>query len=164
MPLFIHDAPFREKDAADSQGELFRYMEICLLIAITEPSAFGPPESPYLLEFVLDTTSNYAVVSSEHLVDSGLSLAGPSGGWIPVTALDGSITSEQTRDVSLWLYSNLIQWRDKPYRIEPNGGVIVFSQKKKETRPLLGLNPLLDSGLRIELDARMRTLSVWVPD
>jgi hypothetical protein len=164
MSLFIQDAPFREQDGVDSQGELFRYVEICLPIAITEPTALGPPESPYLIEFVLDTSCDYAIVSEDHLVESGISLAGPSGGRIQVTWVDSSTTLEQTRDVSLWLYSNVTQWRDTPYRIELNGGVVVFTKKRWETRPLLGLNPLLDGGLRIELDALMRTLSVWVPD
>jgi hypothetical protein len=164
MPLFILDDSFREEEAVNPQGEPFRHVEICLRVAITEPTASGPPDPPHLLEFVLDTGGDCATVTCDHLADSGISLAGPSGGWISVAWSDGRSTLEQTRDVTLWLYSNLPEWKDKPYRIELNGGVIVLTRTKSEMRPLFGMNPLLESGLRIELNAQARKVSVWIPD
>jgi hypothetical protein len=82
--------------------------------------------------------------------------------------MDGSVVEQPTRDVTLWLYSNMPESANRPYRIDLNGGVVILPHPAPEVqnfvRPLLGMNPLLDAGLRIELNAQTRCFSVWVPD
>jgi hypothetical protein len=164
MPLFIKDVPFFQGQGTNPEGEEFEYVEVRLPMSITEPVGSNPPDD-FNVDFVLDTGSDTAIVSQDHLRDSHIPLSGASGGRIWVTWADGTKTLEQTRDASLWLYSNLSQWKDRPpYKIELNGGVVVCKESKSSIRPLLGLNQLVDAGLRIELDAEKQLISVWVPD
>ena len=152
MTLFIADEPFFEGEVEDPSGEPFQFVEIRLRMAITEPNALAPPEAPALLEFVLDTGGDYVYVSPEHLVACGVPLEGPSGGKVLLTLADGSNTEGWRWDVTLWLYSNMPELENQPYRIDPNMGVLVFPESVPLARPLLGLNPLLDARLRIELN------------
>lgn len=167
MVLFIKDEPFFEGEEDDGSGRKIRRVEARLQMAITEPDAPAPPQTPALIEFVLDTGADYAHVFPHHLRDAGITSPGPSGGAVPMMMADGSSAQGRIRDVSLWLYSNTGL---EPYRIDPNGGVTVFpdpagrNQNTKDLRALLGMNPLVDAGVKIELNAQTRRFSVWVPE
>ncbi len=166
MALFIENKPFSEE--IDASDPTLRRVEVRLPIAITERTASAPPQTPTLLEFVLDTAADYANVFPDDLTASSIPLAGPSGGFVTIILMDGSTIERPMRNVTLWLYSNVPDLANQPYRIDPNGGAVVLPEPEPEVaalvRPLLGMNPLLDGGLRIELNAQTRCFSVWVPD
>jgi hypothetical protein len=164
LTLFIADGPFYEGEDVGPSGEPFRIVEIRLRMAITEPSIPDPPQTPTLLEFVLDTGADYANVSPDHLATCGIPLVGPPGGKVPLTLADGSNTEGWRRDVTLWLYSNMPELEDQPFRIDPSMGVVVFPESDPLVRPLLGMSPLLEAGLRIDVSFSTRRFSVWVPD
>ncbi len=162
MPLFIQDAPFFEGEASDPDGQKFLYTEVRLPMAVTEPVASNPPQDSNV-DFVLDTGADIATVSQGHLDDAQFPVLGPSGGRIWVTWANGNETRERTRDATLWLYSNMKN-KLPQYKIELNGGVVVSNAPKSKIQPLLGLNALIEAGLRIELDAERQLVSVWIPD
>ena len=166
MPLFIQDEPFTVE--IDPMEPEIQRVEIRLRIALTEPIASTPPESVKSRVFVLDTAADYASIFPDDLVESALPAAGPLGGLIPVILWDGSQIERPMRDVTLWLYSNLPELENHPYRIDLNGGVVVLptpaSQVVNLLKPLLGMNALLDGNLRVELNCRTRHFSIWIPD
>lgn len=165
MTLFIVDEPFSEK--VDPSDPMIRRVEIRLRMAITEPTVSTPPLTSSPLEFVLDTGADYASVFEDDLAAWGIHLAAPSGGWITIVLGDGSTIQRPMQDVTLWLYSNIPGLANQPYRIDPNGGVIVLPARTPDMADLcslLGMNPLLDGRLRIDMNAETRCFSVWVPD
>jgi len=178
MPLFIKKARFSEEIIKDSD-DILRRIDIRLPIAITKPSVSVPPRSPVIFEFVLDTGADYANVFPSQLLHSSI-IPDASGGMVPLLLYDCSMIFVNMCDVTLWLYSNLKEFRNKPFRIDLNGGVVILPenqiQKKNSendhnnsTRdnlpnPLLGMNALIDAGLKIELNAQSHRYSVWTPD
>ncbi|MBI1927117.1 hypothetical protein HYR99_23105 [Candidatus Poribacteria bacterium] len=165
MILFIANEPFSEE--VNPSDPTIRRMEIRLRMVITEPTVSTPPPTSSPLEFVLDTGADYASVFEDDLAVCGISLAAPSGGWITLVLGDGSAIQRPMQDVTLWLYSNIPALANQPYRIDPNGGVVVLPARTPDMADLcslLGMNPLLDGRLRIELNAETRRFSVWVPD
>lgn len=168
MRLFIKDQPFHFYEEVDLSNQQLQRVEIRLKLTITEPNVKAPPQEPVLFDFVLDTAADYASVFPSNLGDSGIPVKGPSGGEVALILMDGSTIIRCMRDVTLWLYSSQTGLTNQPYRIDPNGGVVVLPEPNVEVAPLVlplfGMNPLLDAGLRIELNAQTRLYSVWVPD
>ena len=166
MRLFIEDEPFAEE--LDPEEQSIRRVEIRLKVAITEPMVAAPPQEVKPLEFVLDTASDYATVFPNDLWTSGLSVAGPSGGWVTIILWDGSGIKRPMRDVTLWLYSNLPSFENQAHRIDLNGGVVVLKVPDPDVanlvKPVLGMNALLDAGVQIKLDCRAKHFSVWIPE
>jgi hypothetical protein len=175
MILFIESEPFTI-EPSDSDPTVQR-VEIRLRVALTEPTAEAPAQPSASLDFVLDTGSDYASVYPENLDTFGIPQEGPSGGWLEVRTIGNQMIQAPTRDVILWLYSNMADKESRPYPVYLSHGVIVLPGPSAQTdpsegawrthsadpRPLLGMNPLLDAGLRIELDARAGRFSAWVP-
>jgi hypothetical protein len=165
MTLFIEGERFSEE--TDASDPTIRRVEIRLRMALTEPTASAPPQTPALLEFVLDTAADCANVFPDDLVTSAISPNGSPAGWVDVILMDGSTTQLPLRNLTLWLYSNLPGLANQPYRIDPGSGVVVLPKPhpsvKTKVRSLLGMGPLLDAGLRIELNAHTRQFSIWVP-
>jgi hypothetical protein len=163
------DEPFSEEEITDASGNTFWRIEIRLRMALTERTASVPPENPALLEFVLDTAADYATVFPDDLSASGIPFAGPSGGFVTLTLMDSSRVQCPMRNVALWLYGNVPGLENQPYRIAPNGGVLILPQPDPnhpdaaDLHPLLGMNPLVDAGLKIEINSQTRLFSVWVP-
>jgi hypothetical protein len=166
MRLFIHDQPFSEEQ--DPDDPTLRRVEVILRIAITEPTVAVPPVNPTLIDFALDTGSDYANVYPDDLSASGIPPEGFSGGRVTVVLSDGSTTVRPMRGVTLWLYSNLPELAGQPWRMDVNRGVVVLPASTDAVAPyvgaLFGMNPLIDAGLRIDLDAKRLRFSVWVPD
>lgn len=178
MPLFIKNVRFSEEIVKDSD-EILRRIDIRLRIAITKPSVSAPPKSPVILEFVLDTGADYANVFPSQLLHSNI-IPDSSGGKVPLILYDGSMIFVNMCDVTFWLYSNLKEFHHKPFKIDLNGGVVILpenqTQKKNGEKdlknstidnlpnPLLGMNVLIDAGLKIELNAQTHRYSVWTPD
>jgi len=175
MILFIDNEPFTVKPA-DSDPTL-QHVEISLSVALTEPTAEAPAQPSAALDFILDTGSDYASVYPENLDAFGIPLEGPLGGWLEVRTIDGRWIEFPTRDVTLWLYSNMADKESRPYPVQLSRGVVVLLdpvsptdppdsaelKHRADRRPLLGMNSLLDAKLRIELDAREKRFSAWVP-
>jgi hypothetical protein len=67
----------------------------------------------------------------------------------------------------LWLVSNLLPLRDKPFRLALDPGAAfrnVLQRPDPEFhRPLVGIRPLLRAGLTVTINFAGATVSVWVP-
>jgi hypothetical protein len=170
MGLFIADDAFyfyEEKETDAPALPPLQRVEIRFRMAITEPTVTNPPETPVFREFVLDTAADYANVFPADLEASGIPLEGPSGGEHPIILWDGSIAKGHMRDVTLWLYSNLPELANQPYRIDLHPGVLVLPAPDPDyadlVRPLFGMSALLDGGLEVHLNAQTQRFSVWVP-
>lgn len=163
--LFIENEPFSVEIYPGAPP--IRQVEVRLRIALTKPTVLHAPPASAALPFVLDTAADYANVFPETLAAFGIPLEGPSGGYVRVILMDGSEVELPRRDVTLWLYSNIPALEHEPYRIELNGGVVVLPAPDPDiaafVKPLLGMNPLVDAVLRLELNAQTRRFSVWVP-
>ncbi len=156
--LLIDDEPFYEGEAVDEHGQPFQFVEIQLSIAITEPNVAVPPERPALMPFVVDTGSDYAILCENHLTHCGIPMDGPSGGEVELAMANDSRDSGRLRDVRLWIYSN--RAGIGPYPIDVNQGVVVMPPQERSVRALLGIYPLLDAGLKFELNFSTRRFSV----
>ena len=164
MKLFIQDEAFFGIDPSNPTPQ---HVEIRLSMAITEPDIPEPPATTTTLDFVLDTGADDALVFPNDLLDFGIiPEEGVSGGKETFILADGSKIELSRRDVTLWLYSNIPGLEDQPYPIDLNGGVVVFPDPDPgvNVSPLLGMNPLLDAALKIEINAQTQQFSVWVPD
>lgn len=175
MHLFIKDEPF-SVEPAGSGSELQR-VEIRVRAAMSEPTAEAPASPDAFLEFILDTGTDYASVYPENLDLFGLTPEGPAAAVIEVTMMDNHKVFAPTRDVTLWLYSNIDGREGTPHPIYLKQGVVVLPAPDPPAeapgstaeasppclRPLLGMNCLLDAELRIEIDAGSRRFSAWIP-
>lgn len=163
MTPFISDQPFTIEFS--QKDPTIRWVEIRLRMAITEPwdSASAPSS---FIDFVLDTGSDYAKVFPQHLDAFGINPdTGPSGGWVDVYLADGTKTEGKMRDATLWLFGNSTEGKTDPYPIELSRGLVVIpkTEGSANSPPVLGMNPLIDAGLRIELDAERQKFSAWIP-
>ena len=66
------------------------------------------------------------------------------------------------RDARLWLFGNSSDRETHPYPIELSRGLVVIPKDDNSINllPVLGMNPLIDAGLRIELDAERQKFCV----
>ena len=164
--LFIDREEFSvESDASDPR---IQRVEICIKIGLTEPYAGAPPPLADARLFVIDTGSDYSSVFLDDLIESGLPVRGPGGGQVRMILYDGSEVVRRRRDVTLWLYSNLRDAAPSPLRIDLSGGVIILPTPAPNIarllKPVLGMKPLLDAGVRVDLDFGARRFSIWAPD
>ncbi len=166
MNLFIHKMPFAKFRSSDQSLKSFN--EIRVLMLISEPFVDTPPMGAPAIEFMIDTGCSHAIITKETLSKVGISLSGPIGGLVDVELSDGSMTRKPTRDLTLWLCSNLPNFANYPYRIDVNGGAAIFNHSYrnewKEARPILGINCLVDAGIKMDIDFRLKYFSVWVPN
>lgn len=163
MTPFISDQPFTVE--FDNHDPTIRRVEIRLRAAITEPNrSLSDPSAS--IEFVLDTGADYAEVFPQHLNAFGIDPeTGPSGGWVDVRLLNGQKTAARMRGAKLWLFGDSSDGETHPYPIELSRGLVVIPKLDDsiDLLPVLGMNPLIDAGLRIELDAERQKFSAWIP-
>ena len=163
MTPFISEQPFTVE--FDHQDPTIRRVEIRLRVAITEPWS-SPSDLSASIEFVLDTGTDYAEVFPQHLNAFGIDPnTGPSGGWVDVLLINGKKTEGRMRDATLWLFGNSSDREIDPYPIELSRGLVVIPKDDNSINllPVLGMNPLIDAGLRIELDGERQKFSAWIP-
>jgi hypothetical protein len=162
VTLFIRDEPFFQGIGTDPlSGKQFPYVEIRLWVGLTEPTANHPPSKSTALSFVLDTGADYALVSRDHLDACGMPRSGLFGGFVTLTLADGTLTEGEKCNVTLWLFSN--RSNSPPHQLDPNGkGVVLWPGSSPLVRPLIGMNPLLGAGVRIELNFLTQKFSLWV--
>ena len=163
MTPFISDQPFTVE--FDDKDPTIQRVELRLRMAITEPwSSLSDPSAS--IEFVLDTGTDYAEVFPQHLKAFGIDPeTGPSGGWVDILLINGKKTEGRMRDATLWLFGNSSDGETHPYPIELSRGLVVIPKHDDSVNllPVLGMNPLIDAGLRIELDAERQKFSAWIP-
>jgi hypothetical protein len=102
-----------------------------------------------------------------HLLEAGLNPDQLRIGRAYLTPLGGVPELYPLRDADLWLVSNIPALRTHPYRIDLERGIAlrdVHSLPNPQSNcPLLGMRALAAAGLKMEIDFRRRTVSVWVP-
>jgi hypothetical protein len=166
MRAFILRKPFDiDNDSADPT---YQHVEARLRVGITEPDAREPPDPSTFLEFVYDPGCDYTTVSASHLTSLNLDPEAFVGGYVDVINKESEYEADcPVRRVSLWLFSELPEWADKPLRINLSRGVVVVRDRAPGVpcmeRPLLGMNTFLDARVKVELDYEGRWISVLIP-
>lgn len=118
--------------------------------------------------WALDTRfTGEAYAWRHHLMEAGLNPDVLRTGSASLTPLGGTPQEFPLRSAALWLVSNIPALRDTPYLIELDNGIAfrnVHSLPNPESNcPLLGMQALEASGLKILIDFAGETVSVWVP-
>jgi hypothetical protein len=166
VPLLIDRLPFQYWTDS-SRSPPLAYWTVVVPIMITEPSLAIPPSVAHLQEWVLDTGNRgEAFAWRYHLIQAGLD---PDAGRLPQAMTIRTVTGKvvvPVRDVDLWLVGNLIGV--PPHRIVLHRGLpfhdTLAVPDPHFQQPLIGIRALRSAGLRIEIDFRRDTLSVWTPD
>jgi hypothetical protein len=169
VPLFLDRFPFHcwtDHTRIPPQ----EHWSVVLPVVLTEPGLATPlPAAPTQLR-VFDTgTRGEAFAWRQHLVSAGLD---PDTDRYPqsvtITSAVGGKEALPIRPALLWLVSNLPAFQGTPWRLELLPGLPFRDAPNYPDpefhRPLLGLRPLLRTGLKVELDFARKTVCLWTPD
>jgi hypothetical protein len=144
-------------------------MTTSLPALLSEPAPERRPRDMEPQRWVFDSgCSGEGLIWRRHLVESGLDPSRLRVGSHTIHGVTGSLQAP-IRSSSLWLFSNIPTLRLHPYRIPLNPGIPFRDAEWPEEDmsyhhpPILGIEPLMRAGLRLHIDFRRRTLSVWVP-
>lgn len=167
--LFIDRLPLHLWHYEKPDGKTITIRSVSLGMLLADPGPRDQPKVPQLQRWRLDTgCTGEGMIWRKHLLDSGLDptrLQGPGA----ELKTEGGLISCPTRKAALWLYSNIPALVKYPCRI-PLSPSIPFKESDWPPAnppdlhaPILGLRPVLRSGLRVCIDAHRETVSVWVP-
>jgi hypothetical protein len=111
--------------------------------------------------------TGYAYAWRHHLAEVGLNPEQFKTGKVFLTPLDGPPQLYPVRKANLWLISNIAALQKHPYQVALGQGIAfrdVGSLPNPDSNcPLLGMRALAAAGLKLEIDFRRQTVSVWVP-
>jgi hypothetical protein len=102
-----------------------------------------------------------------HLVEAGLNPDQMRTGLAYLTPLGGVPQEFPVRGANLWLVSNITALRSSPFCIELDHGIafrdVPSLPNPQSNCPLLGMRAMVAAGLKLAIDFRRQTVSVWVP-
>src|SRR5262249_44857757 len=135
------------------------------------PSDPGRPPHPRIRyqRWALDTRfTGEAYAWRHHLVEAGLDPNRFHNGSTNLVPLGGSPQGFPVRNADLWLVSNLAPFQSTPLRIDLNRR-LAFRERSslpdpESNCPLLGMRALERAGLKVLIDFRRGTVSVWTPE
>jgi hypothetical protein len=160
--LFLADIPFWPHNARPELDAL------AVVIPIIPTAANRKPPKvdirPFRWRFDSGCTSDGLIWRSD-LLEAGLNPNRPLVASSALRTPSGEVLSSERRKLDLWLVSNIPALRATPFRIRTSPGVHVASVHGPMTGhfPILGMSALRRAGLKILLDYRRATASVWVP-
>jgi hypothetical protein len=147
-------------------------VEVCWSVrlpVVLSPAGLPPAPDSRLQEWVFDTGfSGEALAWRHHLEQAGLDpdtdrTKGMRLRW----SADATVVVVPVRIADLWLVSD--EPGNPPYCLELQRGV-AFVDRAIPTpdpeyhRALIGMRPFIRAGVRVEIDYKERTVSVWTPE
>jgi hypothetical protein len=166
MPLFLDRLPFHRRPRRQgSEG-----LTISLPILITEPGAAAPPPNAVAQRWVLDT----GFTGEGKCFRYDLEAAGldpddreQRAGEMPVRPMFGEPRGFPVRSADLWLVSNIPALRNRPHRLDLNRGIAFdpdrYDRQPHSVPPLIGMEALQQARLRVRIDYRKGTASIYPP-
>jgi hypothetical protein len=144
-----------------------RLLTVCLPLLATERVRANPPKGRPQ-RWAMDTCfTGEAYAWRSHLLEAGLNPNERLNGTVRMTPLGGPARSFLLRSADLWLVSNIPHLQRFPWRLPLRQG-IAFGEERSipdpdAQCPLLGMRALQRAGLRLAIDFRRETVSVWTP-
>ncbi len=166
MLLFLDRLPLYTWSPAAAFSET-HLLSVCLPMLLTDPDRTPHPRTKPQ-RWALDTRfTAEAFAWRHHLVEAGLNPDELHNGTIRLLPVGGPAQEFPLRMASLWLVSNIPALRDAPYCLELRDGIafrnVQALPNPNSNLPLLGMKALASAGLKVLIDGRGRTVSVWVP-
>jgi hypothetical protein len=159
---FLNALPFWPPGAPPESESL----AVLIPVIPTEPDYPPPSATTRPFRWRLDTgCTSDGFISRSDLIEAGLNPNRPLLPSRPIRTTSGEVVSTGQRSLDLWLVSNIPALRDTPFRIGTNPGLHVSTATRQVFShfPILGMRALRRAGLKILLDYRRATASVWVP-
>jgi hypothetical protein len=86
---------------------------------------------------------------------------------VPVRPMFGEPRSFPVRSADLWLVSNIPALQNRPHRLDLNRGIAFdperYDRQPHSAPPLLGMEALRQARLRVWIDYRKGTASIYTP-
>jgi hypothetical protein len=164
--LFIDRLPLHAWTRRTAEGTQ-RLLAASLPLLITERLVAKPPHGRPQ-RWAIDTRfTGEAYAWRSHLLEAGLNPDERLNGAVRLTPLGSPTRSFLLRSADLWLVSNIPHLQQFPWRLPLRRG-IAFGEERSIPNPdtdcpLLGMEALHGAGLRVAIDFRRETVSVWTP-
>jgi hypothetical protein len=144
-----------------------RLLAAALPVLLSDPDQ-GSPGTSRPQRWAIDTRfTAEAYAWRSHLVEAGLDPNEWHNGSQSLTPLGSRPQMLPLRLANLWLVSNIPHLRQTPWLLPLAQGIAFRNQRSipdpDTTCPLLGMRALHGAGLRLTIDFRRETVSVWTP-